>query len=443
MPVIADMEQGSSTGQDEAGVDRIAGLASDELADDQLGLLGFKAQQPRGVGGARQCRLRWLLYLLAAICLVFCVLEVLRRCSPPPLAACGEPKSCKRCDAELGFPPLGRWRCSECGDGYHSVGESVCGANICFCKGGLAMEGSACKTDLIDNCSQCHSGFHPVGATCAMNRCSCRHGTFIGPGPGCSKDGAEECLSCDDGFHIDVGNICAENRCVCRGGTADIGIACDTHGAWKCSMCYDGFYMHGDHCAPIVHVFNSATFMHTKQGAPSLISDLRSCGHNTTSFSAISLEHWNSTSAAVLVLPELFQKLELGSLTGRGLRGWIHSGGHFVVCGDYYGHNGRFLNAVFGWSLQGVLSYSSPTRRPSCSIFCDGPDNVEWDPEVSSYAENSLPALSQAAYGEAHSVAVFTLVYGRGRISYLGFDWYDSNRSNWEKVLNMAVMGSG
>merc|ERR1711879_554617 len=99
---------------------------------------------------------------------------------------------------------------------------------------------------------------------------------------------------------------------------------------------------------------------------------------------------------------------------------------------------GRFLNAAFGWSLQGVLSYDNPQKVSSCTIFCEGPTAIEWGTEVSCYAKSSLPASAHVAYTDTNSVCVFTLKHGRGRVTYLGFDWYNSNRSNWTQVLHLA-----
>merc|ERR1712113_897016 len=101
----------------------------------------------------------------------------------------------------------------------------------------------------------------------------------------------------------------------------------------------------------VVSVFNSDSYMHTGRGVPALIQDLESFDNKAIHFAAVGPENWNTSRAAVLLIPELYKKLLLDESSSIALRSWVENGGHLVVCGDYWGHNGRFLNAVFGWSL--------------------------------------------------------------------------------------------
>lgn len=388
----------------------------------------------------------WCFGILFVACAIFCLLEIFRWCAPPPNDACGGADKCQSCKPELGIPlVMERWRCIECTEAYHMVDVGLCKVNSCFCRNGTALIGSACNMDRAERCGKCDDGFHVDGFTCSENQCSCNHGSPVGPGPGCDVDGVEQCRVCDDGFHFVGGHECSENHCTCPGGTAPAGDACPKDDLLLCIGCNAGFQLHDGHCDAVVRVFNSGTYMHTDRGAPDMIADLKSSGHNASGFSGMSIDSWNQSSAAVLVVPELYVKLELGVDTSKALREWVRSGGHLIVCGDYVGHNGRFLNAVFSWTLQGVFAYDTPKLvAASCSIFCvAGPKSVEFHDEVSCYSQASLPSSAKTAYAaDKNTVCVFTLPMSRGRVTYIGFDWYDTTREHWKEVLHRAVLGT-
>jgi len=183
--------------------------------------------------------------------------------------------------------------------------------------------------------------------------------------------------------------------------------------------------------------------MHADRGAPDLMADLQAHGHDVEGFASTGDASWGSRDAGAVIVPELFNKLDLGTSAIQSLHEWVGDGGHLITCGDYFGHNGRFLNTVFGWDLQGVLSYGSASMGTACGIFCEGPRSLEWNPEVSCYAQQSLPPGVDVAYNESSSVCVFTLKVGEGRVTYLGFDWYNRTRHAWGRALQLAVVGSG
>lgn len=341
----------------------------------------------------------------------------------------------------------GTEECSKCNGGLHLV-EKACVKNLCHCRDGVAAMGAECKEDGAEQCIDCYPGFHlgDTSSVCIANRCTCRHGLPT-IDKSCTLDGAEECASCDAGFHLVTG-LCAENHCFCRGGTPVKGVTCDQNKAWKCSTCRDGFHMLDAHCDPYVRMYAMKLPQHT--GMPALHSDLTRRNHTVVLLRGE--VHWNSSAAAVLLLPELFHHLALEDAQRRALDSWVHGGGHLISCGDWFGHNGRFLNFAFDWRLQGTLASNRPRRSKPCSIFCKGPDVLEWSSSLSCFAANSLPSGAMAVYGSNNSVCAFTTSRGEGRVTYLGFNWYNASgasgshreaRAGWTDVLGLAMLGTG
>lgn len=230
------------------------------------------------------------------------------------------------------------------------------------------------------------------------------------------------------------------------------GVYCDRNKAWNCSTCRDGFHMLGEHCDPFVRMYDVEAKLHKHTGKTALLSDLQGHGHTVILLSLKNYINWNSSNAAVLLLPELFHSVALEDAQRRALDSWIHAGGHLISCGDWFGHNGRFLNVAFGWTLQGTLTSHRPSRSRFCSIFCKGPDVLEWSSSLSCFAARSLPSGATAAYGSNSSVCVFTTRRGEGRVTYLGFNWYNASgasgsdreaRAGWTDVLGLAMLGTG
>lgn len=226
------------------------------------------------------------------------------------------------------------------------------------------------------------------------------------------------------------------------------GVTCDQNKAWKCSTCRDGFHMLDAHCDPYVRMYAMKLPQHT--GMPALHADLTRRNHTVVLLRGE--VHWNSSAAAVLLLPELFHHLALEDAQRRALDSWVHGGGHLISCGDWFGHNGRFLNFAFDWRLQGTLASNRPRRSKPCSIFCKGPDVLEWSSSLSCFAANSLPSGAMAVYGSNNSVCAFTTSRGEGRVTYLGFNWYNASgasgshreaRAGWTDVLGLAMLGTG
>jgi len=345
----------------------------------------------------------------------------------------------------------GTEECSKCNGGLHLV-KKHCVKNLCRCRNGVAAIGADCKEDGAHQCTDCNLGWYlnTTSSFCVANLCTCRHGLPT-TGESCSLDGAQICAACDAGFHL-VDGLCAENRCHCRGGTPVNGVHCDRNKAWKCSTCRDGFHMLGVHCDPYVRMYAVSEKLHQQTGMPALRGDLESGNHTVLLLSSKNEISWNSSAAAVLLLPELFHSLGLEDAQLRALDSWIHGGGHLVSCGDWFGHNGRFLNVAFDWALQGTLTSNKPSRSRFCSIFCKGPDVLEWSSSLSCFAGHSLPSGAAPAYGSKSSVCAFTTRRGEGRVTYLGFNWYNSSgasgsdreaRAGWTDVLGLAILGTG
>lgn len=345
----------------------------------------------------------------------------------------------------------GTEECSRCNGGLHLV-KKHCVKNLCQCQNGLAETGEDCKEDGAHQCKECDLGWHlnTNSRFCIANNCTCDHGSPT-KGKSCTLDGAHICAECYAGFHL-VGGLCAENRCHCRGGTAMNRVYCDRNEAWNCSECDLGFHMLGAHCDPFVNMYAISEKLHKLTGMPALRADLENRKHTVILLSSKDDISWNSNAAAVLLLPELFHSVGLDYRQRKALDSWIQAGGHLISCGDFFGHNGRLLNVAFDWKLQGTLTSNRPSRSRFCSILCKGPDVLEWSSSLSCFAKRSLPSGAKPAYGSNRSVCAFTTSRGKGRVTYLGFNWYNASGASgsdreagagWRDVLEHAILGTG
>lgn len=173
---------------------------------------------------------------------------------------------------------------------------------------------------------------------------------------------------------------------------------------------------------------------------------------NTVStFIGVTAVEWTAALAGqdVLVIPEqengdLAPALPPATITV--IQNFVNGGGRLIVAEDYAAT--LFLNAVFGYTLVnssgGTSTYDSVAAAGT--PFTAGPASLPDNDAVNGMSIASLPAGAKCVYVSAPDCMMFTVTYGSGRISYLGWDWFDaqpvgSQDGGWNTLLVSAAAG--
>jgi hypothetical protein len=184
----------------------------------------------------------------------------------------------------------------------------------------------------------------------------------------------------------------------------------------------------------------------------------------------------------IIVVPELEKAspaLSAAELTA--LSTWVSDGGVLVTSGDANGHAARLINKAFSrnYTPSATYRWSGSSRTvPGDLSFCNCNSSIPsvdavWSLSAKSVgAAEEMYAISAGAFsyevnasGSANmkpekaalkrseltklasfdrDVAVASFAFGKGRVSYLGFDWFlTDSQPSWNAVLQAAMLGSG
>merc|ERR1712007_173541 len=172
--------------------------------------------------------------------------------------------------------------------------------------------------------------------------------------------------------------------------------------------------------------------------------DLSTAGIDWTTFDALSGTSWTPNGALILpYMDDIAPDLSTTTLTS--IKNWIQSGGNFISLGGSV--NAGFLNSLFGWSLTAVNCQGrggiQTMNKSQCSWFCNEENETTLQDIVYCIEESSLPTDASAVYSKVNygsGVTVFTMEYGDGFFTYLGFIWHDTERTQWPTLLKTAVL---
>jgi hypothetical protein len=180
---------------------------------------------------------------------------------------------------------------------------------------------------------------------------------------------------------------------------------------------------------------------------------LQNLGHTVTGFTeTTTLGVINKVSPrALLVIPELeLQDLEEDWNTGT--KNWVRDrvckGLGLLIFGDENGRAQRLLNETMGYTIGGPLlpttTYYNPASDPDVATEFPGLDATLPDPSITTgHRNDQLDSTALRVYANANNpssaVTVFANRYGYGRIFFVGFDWFGTPPSGWEKVLDAGV----
>ena len=203
-----------------------------------------------------------------------------------------------------------------------------------------------------------------------------------------------------------------------------------------------------------VALFNDTTYVGNEESS-NVQSVLQSQGHTVFTFTDESADGVRTalTGRDVLVIPDLAGGTNLHTaLTGSArelIRQFVADGGGFVINGHATGSEAAALvNTLFNFDLVETTA-GAATKVPekaNGTEFAGGPDTLTANDFMSGLANSSIPADGRVVYQSGANATVAVLYRGLGSITYLGWDWHDSNPpepglqdGGWQGILNSAV----
>lgn len=208
-----------------------------------------------------------------------------------------------------------------------------------------------------------------------------------------------------------------------------------------------------------IALFLDPLFVDHGQEGTNLETSLRALGHEVRSFLGTTQGDWEEGigGADILVIPELEAgdiAAVLDGATEALVSNFVAAGGCMLMQGVVPGFNTYdqdFLNSVFGYSLQDGLSYfdgqSAVLTNEASTAFEGGPASLPAQSATATLLVSSLPPGSRSFYqqvSQSNETWVADIPEGRGRIVYLGWDWYDAPPQGtmdggWMEVLERAL----
>jgi Ca2+-binding RTX toxin-like protein len=203
-----------------------------------------------------------------------------------------------------------------------------------------------------------------------------------------------------------------------------------------------------------VALFNDTTYVGNEESS-NLQGALLAQGHTVFTFTDESTDGIKTalTGRDALVIPDLSGATALPpALTGsarEAIRQFVADGGGFVISGRQSGDEATgLINALFNFDLTESLAAAPSAKQPGAAgtEFAAGPDNLANNNETAGIDLSTLPAEARSIYATAVVAPVAVLYRGLGSITYLGWDWHDSNPpepgtqdGGWQGILNSAV----
>ena len=206
------------------------------------------------------------------------------------------------------------------------------------------------------------------------------------------------------------------------------------------------------HAANIA-LFNDPTYVGNTDESGNIAAALVSQGHTVFTFTDESPDGFRAALAGrdVLLIPDLAggTNLTLSGAAREVVRQFVADGGGFVINGHQSGSRAaNLVNALFNFDLvEGPAGSSAKIAdRAAGTEFANGPEGLSGNDAMSGIDITSLPADARSVYQSMARSTVAVLYRGLGSITYLGWDWHDSNPpepglqdGGWQGILNSAV----
>ena len=203
-----------------------------------------------------------------------------------------------------------------------------------------------------------------------------------------------------------------------------------------------------------VALFNDTTYVGNAESS-NMQAVLVSQGHSVFTFTDESASGIASAleGRTALIIPDLAGGTDLHTaLTPSAretIRQFVENGNGFVINGRGSGDEAATLiNTLFNFELTESFTGNPAARNQTAAgtEFAGGPDTLPSNNTTTGIDLPTLPASANQIYvGTAHAT-VAVLYRGRGSITYLGWDWNNSNPptpggqdAGWQGILNSAV----
>lgn len=153
-----------------------------------------------------------------------------------------------------------------------------------------------------------------------------------------------------------------------------------------------------------------------------------------------------AAKGSAIVIPELEKgRLVLSAGSKNALKGAVASGRTLVVIGARWGV--QLINDVFSKRLVYKFAHCTASRTSAAggTLFSKTPGRLPYKNAVFGVKTSSLTSGMKSVYkcgGDRTTVVYFN--HGRGKVVYLGFDWFANGPGEWTTVLDAALkMGGG
>ena len=207
-------------------------------------------------------------------------------------------------------------------------------------------------------------------------------------------------------------------------------------------------------CAPALaqaatfNIFADSGYVDTTREQPNIQAQAIALGNTLASaFTGTDDASWIAATTGVdtILLPEFERGNPSGvmSATAKGaLTSFVSNGGNLVISAAFDAPTVGFLNDVFGFSLAPSYTGSDLSLNAAAggTAFAAGPASLPWTNGTYSVLASSLPTGALNLYTDGTATSVFSVAYGGGNITYLGFDWFQSaSEAGWGQVLDISM----
>jgi Ca2+-binding RTX toxin-like protein len=203
-----------------------------------------------------------------------------------------------------------------------------------------------------------------------------------------------------------------------------------------------------------VALFNDTTYVGNAESS-NMQSVLVSQGHSVFTFTDESTGGIQTAleGRSALIIPDLAGGPNLSTALSPGareaIRQFVEGGGGFVVTGRATGDEAtELINILFNFELTESAAAVPAARNQSAAgtEYAAQPDTLPSNNTTSGIDLASFPASGNTVYTSAALAHVGVLYRGLGSITYLGWDWNNSNPptpggqdGGWQGILNAAV----